>query len=110
MSVPKIKIASFYLYLTCLCVILSVSVYDTYWTLKMREIIATTEENPLGVWLMNVDNGDVSLFITCKMAGTILVILFLVFYYLFGTRRMAWLCTSGLMCFQIWLFMYLTFP
>jgi hypothetical protein len=64
----------------CSTIIVCISGIDIYWLSKNRDYIVTLEENPLGKYLLNVDNGDVSLFILCKFLGTYIVIATL--YYL----------------------------
>ena len=64
----------------CSTIIVCISGIDIYWLSKNRDYIVTLEENPLGKYLLNVDNGDVSLFILCKFLGTYVVIAIL--YYL----------------------------
>ena len=52
-----------------------VSVYDVYYSFKTRDVLPEMEQNPVGSWLIQLDGGDISLFMTCKMVGTMLVIL-----------------------------------
>ena len=63
----------------CVTIIVCISGIDIYWLSKNRDYIVTLEENPLGKYLLNVDNGDVSLFILCKFLGTYIVIATLYF-------------------------------
>jgi hypothetical protein len=51
-----------------------VGALDTYLTVKYRAIMPQVEENPLGNLLMRLDGGDVSAFVGCKVAGTILAL------------------------------------
>lgn len=58
-----------------LTVITCVSMIDVYWSFKTQAVLAETEQNPIGKWLIDRDGGDISLFMTLKMAGTMFVIL-----------------------------------
>ena len=58
----------------CCAIIVLVASIDTYWLSKNSDIIIHVEQNPLGQYLIELDNGDVSLFIFCKFIGTYLSI------------------------------------
>jgi len=58
-------------------IIVIISGVDTYLLSKNREVIRLIEENPIGLWLISMDSGDVSLFIAVKFIGTFLVIFIL---------------------------------
>jgi hypothetical protein len=66
--------------LACKCVILVVSAFDIYLTVKYVEFMPELELNPLGRWLLGVDNGPrcelqhAAAFITAKFAGNVLVL------------------------------------
>ena len=45
-----------------------VSMVDHYLTIKLQETILIEEKNPLGVFLIHIDDGSVALFMTLKMA------------------------------------------
>jgi len=51
--------------------IIAVSMYDAYLVLQLRDVIHTTERNPLGLALLELAGGDVWLFLLVKVAGTI---------------------------------------
>ena len=40
------------------------SAYDAFWLVKNREFISSIEKNPLGLWLIELDDGDVSIFVS----------------------------------------------
>ena len=66
-----IKRNVFHLY----CIIIAViSAIDIYWLSRNRSSIIMDEMNPIGQYLLKLDNGDVSLFILVKILGTDLVI------------------------------------
>tara|TARA_R100000664_G_C2732209_1_gene122504 strand:- start:416 stop:715 length:300 start_codon:yes stop_codon:yes gene_type:complete len=58
----------------CTAIIVCISAIDIYWLSKNRGHMIEMEKNPIGKWLLQADNGDVSLFIFCKFLGTFLVI------------------------------------
>ena len=49
--------------------------YDTYWALKVKNELMGIELNPVGRFLINLDNGDSSLFLTFKAIGLSFVII-----------------------------------
>ncbi len=51
-----------------------VQAYDMYWAIKLQKTLYENELNPVGRWLMEVDNGDVSLFMASKLVGTVLAL------------------------------------
>lgn len=52
----------------------SVSSYDAYLTLKYEDSIVAMELNPIGQFLLHLDEGDPSLFMAIKFAGTVIVL------------------------------------
>ena len=61
--------------------IISVSVFDAYLVLHLREVIGYTERNPVGRALIEAADGGIWLFLLLKLFGTVLscVILLIVF-------------------------------
>ena len=51
-----------------------VGALDTFLTVKYRVVLPGLEENPIGNFLIRLDGQDVSLFVGCKMAGTIVAL------------------------------------
>ena len=88
-----------------LAIITFVSCYDVYWSFKTAEILYQTEQNPIGMWLISLDGGDVSLFMTVKMVGTMLVILSIPALYCYR-RKWGLTCAAGLTVFQCLLMVY----
>jgi hypothetical protein len=62
---------SYLLFVVSWLVIGAVSAINTFLTVKYRAVMQTTEENPLGLYLIQQDGNDVSLFVGWKVAGTI---------------------------------------
>lgn len=89
-------------------IIVSVSIYDSYWTFKTADVILEYEKNPIGVMLIKADGGDVALFMTLKMIGTMLVILIIPLLYFFK-KKMGLIVASFIASFQVMLFFYLTY-
>ena len=89
-------------------IIVFVSIYDSYWTFKTADVILEHEKNPIGVMLIEADGGDVALFMTLKMIGTMIVILMIPLIYFFKKK---WGLTVAffIASFQIALFFYLTY-
>ena len=58
----------------CGIIIVIVAAIDTYWLSKNRSFIIDVEQNPIGQYLISLDDGDVSVFILCKIIGTYTVI------------------------------------
>ena len=85
-----------------------VSMYDLYWSFKTQEVIAETEQNPVGSWLISLDGGDIALFMTAKSIGTMLVIMAIPALYRY---RPKWGLTCGIAVavFQLLLLIYLNF-
>tara|TARA_Y100000034_G_scaffold136518_1_gene213536 strand:- start:1756 stop:1986 length:231 start_codon:yes stop_codon:yes gene_type:complete len=64
------------------------------------------EQNPIGVWLMQLDGGDVALFMGLKFAGTVLVLGYLSMIYR-KHENFAWAVMTPLFIFQSFLLLYL---
>jgi hypothetical protein len=58
-----------------------IGAYDTYLSIKHRETLYENELNPIGRWLIERDHGDVALFMGVKMAGTILALGIMCYYF-----------------------------
>jgi len=102
----KLSIRNTAFHLTCFLIVL-VSSIDIYWLSKNRDLIHEYELNPIGQYLLRLDNGDVSLFILCKTLGTYIVIasLYILFHY---RKRYAIVSISILAIIQIILLFYLS--
>jgi hypothetical protein len=51
-----------------------VSFYDGYLVLRTGDMIEDFEKNPVGLYLLRIDNGNPSVFLRVKAAGTILAL------------------------------------
>jgi hypothetical protein len=100
--------------LTCHCFIIAlVSIYDMYLTVKYAQYLKYMEQNPVGRWLMQLDqlkNGaipDLTLFLSAKSIGTLIVLTILALLY-HHRRRIGHPVAAGVTTFQVVLAWYLT--
>ena len=84
-----------------------VSAYDAYLVERYSESIVDMEENPVGQYLLEIDNGGTSLLIRTKAGGTAIVLCILVLLYT-RCRRIALPVVKSIAAFQFCLLMYLT--
>ena len=84
------------------------SAYDTFWLVKNREVISLTEKNPIGTWLIELDQGDVSIFVGAKFAGTIMALGVLSLLYRYR-RRWAWACIIPVFIIQVFVICYVVY-
>lgn len=93
-------------------VILVVSAYDIYLTIKYLEFMPELEQNPIGRWLLGVDRGPMTglqqaaTFITAKFAGNVLVLAVLEALATWGFRLVG-VVAGSVALFQIVLCGYL---
>jgi hypothetical protein len=91
-----------------------ISVYDIYLTIRYAESLEQYEANPIGRWLMGLDQlaraecPDVSLFIGCKTVGTLIVLAVLAVLVM-RWARLGHPIAMGVSLFQISLGYFLTF-
>ncbi|MGN6135957.1 MAG: hypothetical protein ACTHOU_15825 [Aureliella sp.] len=100
-------VASTFAFWLCCLIVAAVSVHDAALVVLNHEVISDFERNPVGKWLLDVQGGDVWLFVLVKLAGTALVcaVLITVFQY---CRRYGIVSAAALASFQIGLLCYLT--
>ncbi len=89
-------------------IILVVAINDVYWSFKTQEVLYESEQNPIGTWLIEMDGGDIALFMTAKMVGTMVVVMAIPLIYAIR-RRIAHAVAGVLALFQSMLFLYLNF-
>jgi len=83
-----------------------VSAIDVYWSIVLQEVLIETELNPIGKFLIKASNGDVALFMFCKVMGLVVVLGILAILYNYK-KRIAWCSIIGVAIFQFWLLWYL---
>lgn len=92
----------------CCLLVVAISVHDAMLVVLPRNVIHEFEQNPFGLWLIELQGGDVSLFVWIKFMGTSVVCTALIMLYQ-TRRRLAILVSSGLAMCQITLLWYLSF-
>ena len=91
------------------CLIGLVAAYDTYLLVKLQESIVHFEKNPLGLLLLELDNGSVALFVACKLVGTSIVLGAIPVLY-FCKRSWGLTVASALTAVQLAVLIILTLP
>ena len=86
--------------------IAAVSLYDTWLTYRLRDVILGTEENPICKWLILQEPDHLGLFVPCKLFGTVFVVVFCLEMHR-RFQRLAMPVTGGVALFQSWLLCYL---
>jgi len=92
----------------CCLFVAAVSVHDAMLVILNANVIGDVEQNPVGKWLIELQGGEVWLFISLKLVGTAIVCAVLVTLYEYRTR-LALAASSGVAAFQAGLLWYLTF-
>ena len=88
-------------------VIAFVSLFDTYLIWHFEEEMLSMEENPIGYWLLQIDNGRIGIFVRTKLAGTICVLSTLLVMWRLRSR-IVFPVTTSVASYQVGLFFYLT--
>lgn len=85
--------------------ILLVSMLDHYLAIKLQSTLYRYEKNPIGLWLIKMDNGDVALFMTLKM-----LFLWFIFYFILKiyeqSKHVAYLSIIVLSLVQLMIVLY----
>ncbi len=98
----------------CKAVILVVSAYDIYLTVKYVEFLPQMELNPLGRWFLGLDHGptcclqQAAAFITAKFTGNVLVVVAIELLASFGFRLVG-IVAAAVAFFQVLLGFFLFF-
>jgi hypothetical protein len=82
-----------------------VSAIDTYLTIRFRDLMWQLEKNPMGRFLIALDDGNVTVFIRVKAAGTVVVMSVLAGLYVYR-RHWSFPITSSIAAFQFALLIY----
>ena len=93
--------------ISCLAIIVSVSVYDTYLVYVFRDLIQITERNPICLALIKLEPTFLTCFIAGKVLGNVCVVSVLLALCLFGYRHHKTIVIS-VAAFQLFLWLYLT--
>lgn len=87
--------------------IASVSIHDAMLIVVHHESILADERNPVGRWLLEIQGGDIWLFVLVKLLGTSAACALLI--RLFEVRpQMALIAAGAVTCFQLGLLGYLS--
>ena len=84
----------------------AVSAYDGYLVIRTGSAIQEFEKNPVGLYLIDCNDGDPSLFLRVKAAGTILVLAALSYLHHYS-QRLANPVAFGVFAFQTGLLIFL---
>jgi hypothetical protein len=84
----------------------AVSVHDAMLVVLLEDIVLETEQNPIGRWLIELNGGDVWLFVGFKLVGTALCGATLLTLYEVR-RHVAKTAAIAVACFQCGLLIYL---
>src|SRR5271166_330674 len=87
----------------------AVSFYDGYLVVRTGDMIEDFEKNPVGLYLIKMDNGSPAVFLRVKAAGTILVLTGLSFLHR-RSKRLASPIAFALLAFQTGLLIFLEVP
>jgi hypothetical protein len=82
-----------------------VSAIDCFLLYRFRHLIQEVEENPVGRYLIEIDGGNVTVFLLTKLAGTVVVMTVLAGLYVY-CRRWSLAITGSIASFQLSLLVY----
>ncbi|HTN77757.1 MAG TPA: hypothetical protein VL096_21010 [Pirellulaceae bacterium] len=85
-----------------------VAAYDVYLSIKYQETLQFQELNPVGRWLLEIDNGSIATFMGCKFLGTMITLGVIQVLYAYK-RNMGLTVATALAGVQALLAAYLTF-
>lgn len=86
----------------------TVAAYDVYLSVKYQDTLRFEEVNPLGQWLLYIDNGSVAVFMGCKFLGTLIALGTVIVLYCYK-RQMGLTVASVLAGVQAMVASYLLF-
>ena len=96
-----------FLYVTMWLFVACVSAVDIYWSVLLHEILHETELNPIGSYLIKVNDQKIATFMAMKSIGTSIVLGLLILIYGIN-RKVAWCVIVGVFVFQLLLMLFLT--
>jgi hypothetical protein len=85
----------------------AVSVYDGYLVIRSGDEIRHFEKNPVGLFLIEHNHGDPTVFLMAKAAGTMVVLATMTVLYR-RSQRVAFSVASALILFQAGLLLFLS--
>lgn len=93
-------------YAAALLFVAVVSLYDGYLVIRTGELILDFEKNPVGLYLIQLNGGDPSLFLAAKAVGTFFVLAALAMLYQ-RAPRYAYPSATAVAAFQAGLLVFL---
>lgn len=90
-----------------LIIIAAVSLFDTFLIVKYSDGLWVMEQNPVGRWLLEINDHDVSVFVRTKLAGTLIVLWTLMLMH-HARSRFLFPVSTSVASGQMMLFVYLT--
>lgn len=87
--------------------ILFVAAYDIYVSIQLQSVLYENELNPIGRWLIELNNGSVALFMAVKLFGTSLTSIILTLLFM-KYRKFGLTIIVGLDILALLLLLYLT--
>ena len=67
-----------------------VEIYDVYLSIKLADFLYENELNPIGKYLIKIDDGDVALFMAFKIGAIISVLSGIIILFVTKRIRIAW--------------------
>lgn len=101
----KIKMIDLSFYLMMFLIGL-VALIDVYFSFKHSDNMINGEFNPLGKFLIKLDDNSIALFMTLKMLSTMMVLSILPAIY-HVSKKHGYVTCMGVFLFQAWLFNFL---
>ena len=86
--------------------IIAVSVYDGFCVLTTRSTIQSVERNPVGLWLIRKNSGDIWLLLAAKTVGTVVAATLLLRLHSIR-QNLGWIVCGGVAAFQLFLLYWL---
>jgi hypothetical protein len=94
------------IFAVAMLVVCAISVYDGYLVIRTGEEICQFEKNPVGLFLIQHNHGDPTVFLMAKAAGTAVVLAAVTMLYR-RSHRIAWPVAYALLLFQTGLLVFL---
>lgn len=84
-----------------------IETFDIYCSIKLQETLLIYEKNPIGKFLIQLDEGDVALFMACKAATMMMLLGIVPCIYALGKKYVAWFMLLIIMVSRLAVFGYL---
>jgi len=87
----------------------SIETFDIYCSIKLQETLSIYEKNPIGKFLIQLDDGDVALFMTMKAATMMMLLGIIPVIYALGRKITAWIMMFVILISRFLVFGYLIY-